>query len=211
MSNRVAVVVGASRGIGQATAEKFEANTYRVVRVSRASCDIRREEEVAALFDYVESDYGRLDAVVNSAAIVGHDATPRDWMDVLRTNLIGAWLVCREALSHMSQGAIINIGSIAARYCSKTANMAYTCSKYGVVGLTRCLAQESLPVRVNCVMPSQTATKMLPRELIPLLEKQHPMGRLAQPEEIANVIYWLASDDASYVHGAIIDVNGGLY
>ncbi len=112
-------------------------------------------------------------------------------------------------------GRIVNLGSIAGRSRSKTASVAYTCSKYAIVGLTRQLAAKlgEKGITVNCVAPSQVDTPML-RENVPAdkldeLQKSIPVGRLASPEDVAEAIVFLAGEAASYVNGAVLDINGG--
>lgn len=233
MSNerQVAIVTGASRGIGKATMKLLSDRNVLAIGISRSAddsardrkCDIRDETSVERVFREIASTHGRIDALVNCAGIaarandlaLGID----DWEGMLRTNLIGTYFCCKHAIPQMRSqkyGRIVNVASLAGRSYSRTASVAYTASKYGVVGLTRQLAAEygRDGVNINCVAPSQTLSEMLtsnvPDSELKQLAHANPMGRLAQPEEIAETICFLASAQASYINGAIVDVNGGL-
>lgn len=227
---RVAVVTGASRGIGAATARLLRSEGFKTVGLSRGirpgpwsrRCDVAEEASVVDVFRGIVTEYGRIDVLVNCAGAASTagplELGSADWELLFRTNVLGTYLACREAIPSMRRlryGRIVNLASIAARSYSRTASVAYTSSKYAVVGLTRHLAAAfgRDGVRVNCVCPSQTRTEMLERALSPrrrrALEASSPLGRLAEPEEIARAILFLASDGASYVNGAAIDVNGG--
>lgn len=226
----VAIVTGGSRGIGRAIAERLRDEGFEVVSFSKSSvvkdhcyrCDITDQMQVEEAVSGVIKRFGRVDVLVNNAGIVTSDrlvnTSLEDWRLVIATNLTAAFLLSKSVIPSMSaqgSGSIINISSIAARNYSPTASAAYTASKAGLVGFTRQLAQElvRLNIRVNCVCPSQTRTEMLERNLsdsqIHNIEKHVPMSRLAEPTEIAEVVNFLASKKASYVTGAVVDVNGG--
>jgi NAD(P)-dependent dehydrogenase (short-subunit alcohol dehydrogenase family) len=228
---RVAVVTGVSSGIGQATAELLGRRGVTAVGVSRRVADsartlqgnVREEASIARVFAEVARRFGRVDILVNCAGMVTTTGAlaldAAEWMDVLQTNLIGTYLCCKHALPLMRAqrfGRIVNVSSIAARGYSRNASLAYTSSKYGVIGLTRQLAAEfgREGITVNCVCPSETATDMLvrsvPKARLEAKARAHPMGRLATPTEVAEAIAFLASDEASYISGATVDVNGGM-
>lgn len=232
MSNsarRVAVVTGASGAIGRATVDWFARHDILAIGLSRRAatsattraCDVRREDDVERVMADIDATFGRIDILVNAAGVVSLAAplalSSEDWDEVLHTNLVGSYFCAKHALGPMRRGGfgrIVNVGSIAGRATSRTSSVAYTCSKYGVIGLTRQLAQSfgREGIRVNCVCPSQTESDMLagvPAEAIAALGAANPVGRIAKPEEVAAAIGFLASDDASYVNGAILDVNGG--
>ena len=228
---RVAVVTGASTGIGKTAAALLREQGMTTIGLSRhlpdsdttLQCDIRDEASVARAFTRIAKRVGRIDILVNSAGVVTNgellSSTVEEWEMVFRTNVIGTYLCCKYALQIMQEqraGTIVNISSVAGRSYSRTASVPYTSSKYAVIGLTRHLAAGfgKHGIRINCVCPSQTRTEMLEEQLPPAqldaLAKAHPLGRLAEPIEIAQAISFLVSDAASYIHGAVIDVNGGL-
>ena len=228
---RVAIVTGAKGGIGGATAEKLASDGFITVGISRsttngegaAHCDVRDEQAVASVIDSVVDQHGRIDVLINCAGVVFAQDDPLDvsddeWRVVLDTNLLGTYYCSKHAIRHMRRneyGRIVNIASVAARQYSKTASLAYTCSKYGVVGLTRQMAAAFAKdgININCVAPSQTLSEMLSTnvttEHLELLAAENPKGRLANPQEVATTICFLASEEASYINGAVLDVNGG--
>lgn len=228
---RVAVVTGASSGIGKATIELFRRRGITTVGVSRRLSDttrtlrgdVRDDASVARVFQQVADRFGHVDILVNCAGIVTTtDALAlrvEDWLEVLRTNLIGTYLCCKHAVRLMRRrryGRIVNLSSIAGRTYSRNASLAYTSSKYAVIGLTRQLAAQfgRDGITVNCVSPSETESEMLlqavPRRRLEAAARAHPLGRLAQPREVAQAIAFLASEEASYINGAVLDVNGGI-
>ena len=226
----MAIVTGAASGIGQATAAILRSQSVRVIGVSRRlantettmSCDVGDEGSVARVFARVVAQLGRLDILVNSAAIVAKteplEVSVEEWESTLRTNVVGTYLCCKHAIAPMRKqryGRIINISSIAGRSISRSASVVYTSSKYAVIGLTRQLAarfgQEG--ITINCVCPSETLTELflknIPKERQEAMAAANPLRRLAEPEEVARVIAFLASEAASYMNGAVVDVNGG--
>lgn len=229
---RVAVVTGASRGIGKAICGLFVEHGITAIGVSRSiemsnttrQCDIRNETAVKSLLAELVDTFGHIDILVNNAGIVTHkdilEIPLEDWENVMRTNLTGAFLCCKHILKYMKEqryGKIINISSIAGHFRSSMASVAYTCSKYGLVGLTRQLVLHyaKYNININCVCPSQTWTSTLveniSQERIDALVSNIPAGRLAKPDDIAQVVYFLSTDAASYINGAVIDVNGGQF
>ena len=231
-TQRVAIITGASRGIGKAAIELLNRDGFLSVSVSRGlddtpttrRCDVRDDDAVHQVFDDVAGSFGRIDVVVNCAGIASKQGDPlavsRDeWQAMFETNLLGTYHCSKHGIRHMQKrryGRVINIASVAGRSYSKTASLAYTCSKYGVIGLTRQLgvAFGKDGITVNCVAPSQTLTEMLSENStaneLESLAIENPVGRLATPEEVAESICFLASDRAGYINGAVLDVNGGL-
>ena len=139
-----------------------------------------------------------------------------EWNGVIDTNLTSYFYIIKKCLPKMDRGSkIVNVSSIAGRSKSLVSGVHYTSSKAGLIGLTRQLAQELGPkgININCVCPSQTLTPMLERSMTDLqlsaLENTIPLRRVAQVSEIVKPILFLCSDDASYIHGACLDVNGG--
>jgi NAD(P)-dependent dehydrogenase (short-subunit alcohol dehydrogenase family) len=238
---KVAIVTGASSGMGRKTAEMFCVAGARTVFVSRKGvtklvdrlkgeqrdclsmqCDVTDEEQVKGMVGTALSNFGTVDILVNCAAVNQpgriDELTLKDWENVLRTNLTSQFLCCKYVVPVMKQrryGRIINISSIAGRFRSALSGIHYVTSKAAIIGFTRQLAYEvsGFNINVNAVCPGQTETPMLRASLGPgdeeRLRKIIPLGRVATPEEQANVILFLASDEASYITGAAIDVNGG--
>ena len=227
----IAIVTGGSSGIGLAIVELFRKKSITTISVSRhhcssenhIQCEVSDEESVKVMIKKVIKDFQKIDFLVNNAGIstIGDikEVSLNEWNEVMGINLTGAFLCTKYVLSHMQerkQGKIINIASIAGRHRSSTASVAYTCSKYGMIGLTKQLAAHYAKhnININCVCPSQTLTPMLmdnlPDERIKELEDNVPAKRLAKPKEIAEAVYFLTSDASSYIHGTCLDVNGGL-
>jgi len=190
-------------------------------------CDVASEPDVAALFDGVAERYGRVDVAFNNAGIsppeddsildTGLDA----WERVQRVNLTSVYLCCRYAIPHMrrqGRGSIINTASFVALMGAATSQISYTASKGGVLAMTRELGVQFARdgVRVNALCPGPVATPLLmelfakdperaARRLVHI-----PMGRFAEPEEIAAAVAFLASDDASFITASTFLVDGGL-
>ena len=241
----VVVVTGAASGVGQAVARRL-ANRHgaKVVLadvrnpgdeatnlepggsdVISVEVDVADHENVAALFVRVNDEFGRLDCLVNCAAVdrVNNvvDATVDEWDWIIGVNLKGVFLCCRAAIPLMRKsngGAIVNIGSTQGYHGGPRAAL-YCASKGGVHQLTRCMAIDhaSDGIRINCVAPGAIDTPMLEREISqhadPELARKAmadvPMRRIASPDEIAAVACFLLSEDASYMTGAIVTVDGG--
>lgn len=181
--------------------------------------DVTSRDSWAAATEAVVSRYERIDVLVNSAGVT-RDRTllklsDADWQVVLDTHLRGTWLGCQHVIPHMKDsggGAIVNISSDARHGSFGQAN--YSAAKAGIVALTRTAALEHAKhnVRVNAVAPGPVRTPMLqgvPDDVIARWLQNIPLGRLAEPTEIAAVIRFLASDDASYITGHVISVDGG--
>ncbi len=228
---KVAIVTGASRGIGEAIVKEFKKCNIDVVGVSRSingsnnvPCDITDEKSVQDLVWHTADTFGRIDILVNCAGIATRtnilDMDVDEWRNTMETNLTGPFLMCKHVIPHMMKnrfGRIINIGSIAGISRSKTASVAYTCSKHGMTGLTKQLAPEyaKYGITVNCLCPSQTETKMLLDNMsheheMDQLSNANPSKRLAWPQDIANAATFIASESAEYINGAIIPITGGI-
>ena len=189
-----------------------------------ARCDISAEANVEALIAGAVARFGKLDAVANVAGIGRFSRTTEttldEWNRFIGINLTGTFLMCKAALPHIlaSKGAIVNVASVAG-IKSHPYSAAYCASKGGVVMLTRALAAEygRKDVRINCLAPGGIETPLigsfsqLPTGVSPqALMRIAPLGRMGRPEEIAGTIAFLCSEDATYINGAVIVVDGGM-
>jgi NAD(P)-dependent dehydrogenase (short-subunit alcohol dehydrogenase family) len=187
------------------------------------ACDVRSEASVRDMVEQTVRTWGRVDALVNAAGgytlgRVTHELSVADWDMVMDSNLKGSFLCAKFVLPHMiaaGGGRIINFASNAARTSSPALGVHYTATKAGVLGLTRHLAKEYAPhkILVNTVAPGpadvERNAEILSPEARAQLEREIPLGRFAQPEDIAAVVLFLAGDGAGFITGATIDVNGG--
>lgn len=186
--------------------------------------DLSVEGEVKRTVNEVIDQFGAIDVLVNCAGIAGpgkiEEITLEAWDEMLRNNLTSQFLCCKYAVPVMKRqksGKIVNVSSIAGRFRSALSGIHYVTSKAAILGFTRQLAYELAPfhINVNAICPSQTRTPMLAGVLT--LDAEHdlaesiPLGHIADPSEQAGVILFLASDAASYMTGAIVDVNGGQW
>ncbi len=249
LKDRVALVTGASRGIGAATAEVLARRGARVALGARTvsdlenlatrideeggkalalSCDVLDIAQIERTIGRVIEEWGRLDILINNAGL-GIPTLPveeiplEDWDRTIALNLKSAFLCVRVAAPVMKRqgyGRIVNVSSFAGRNHSPISGPQYGAAKAGLLAFTKHLAVELGPygICVNAVAPSVTLTDRVKGKWEARTEEERrtflssiPLGRLARPEEVATVIAFLASDDASYVNGACIDVNGGSY
>ncbi len=227
---RSCLVVGGSRGIGRAVAEELRAAGDRVAVTHRKGpppdglfavrCDVTDTAEVDAAFRAVEAEQGAVEVLVVNAGIVQDQllaAMPENrFTEVLDTNLTGAYRVVKRAVRGMLRqrgGRIVLVSSVVALQGS-AGQANYAASKAGLIGFGRSLARELGPrnITVNIVAPGLTETDMTARLAPELLEeylRQVPLGRMAQPAEVARVVGFLASPGAGYVTGAVVPVDGG--
>ncbi len=205
-----------------------EATAAQLTALGRRCCliqaDVSQAAEARQLVAMAEEELGPIDVLVNNAGIFPRapflDLQEEEWDAVLRTNLKGSFVCAQEVTRRMvaaqRPGVVINLAS-GAPYRGSLRSTAYMASKLGIIGLTRGMARDLTPhrIRVNAVAPGVTNTAM-PRlgnteEQLAELAQRLPMGRLAEPEDIADVIVFLATDDARHIIGQLIHVNGGDY
>ncbi len=233
---RVVLVTGAGRGIGRACAEAFLAQGDAVAatylthepelhgfgdRLLAVPCDVRRPEQVEQAFALVEERLGPVEVLVANAGVTRDTLVLRmgeeDFAEVLETNLAGAWRCAKRALPKMvraRRGRIIVISSVGA-FVGLPGQANYAASKAGLVGMARALAREvaSRGITVNAVAPGVVDTDMtaaLGDARLGELSAMVPLGRAGRPEEVAAAVGFLASEDAAYVTGAVLAVDGGL-
>lgn len=230
-SVRSVLVTGGNRGIGRAIAETMLAQGHRVAVTHRSGeppegvlgvrCDVTDPEQVDSAFTEVEEAHGPVEVLVANAGITRDTLLLRmgqdDWDDVLATNLTGTFRVVKRAARGMLRarwGRVVLLSSVVGMLGSPgQAN--YAASKAGLVGFARSVARElgSRGITVNVVAPGFVDTDMtaaLPEETQDRYREQVPLGRFATPDEVARVVGFLASDDAAYVTGALLPVDGGL-
>lgn len=240
---RVALITGASRGIGQAIAERLGAAGYRLAicgtrpdtieaaaeklrqhgsEVLAMAVDVSQADGVRAMVADVLKAYGRLDVLVNNAGITRDTLALRmskeDWQQVIETNLSSVFYAVQAALRPMMKarfGRIINISSVVAAM-GNPGQINYCASKGGIDALTRSLAREvgARGITVNAVAPGFITTDMtaeMSEEAKRQLQEKVPLGRLGSPEDIAHAVAFLASDEAAYITGQVMHVNGGMY
>lgn len=242
--NKVALITGASRGIGAETARVFAQNNYNVVinynssekeandlknelessyniKTLTIKCDISNEEEVKNMVEKTVSTFGTIDVLVNNAGIaidtLFEDKTVENFRRTLDVNLIGTFLVSKyvgNIMLEQKQGSIVNVSSTNGIDTFYPMSIDYDASKAGVISLTHNLALQYAPyIRVNAVAPGWVNTEMnkeLDKEFIDCENKKIMLNRFANSEEIARVIYFLASDDASYINNEVIRIDGGF-
>jgi len=192
------------------------------VRVIACQCDVANTEAAAEMVKQVKDAFGRIDFLINNAGITRDNLILRmkesDWDEVIDTNLKGAWNFAKAALRTMLRqdngGSILNISSISGRI-GMAGQSNYSASKAGMIGLTKALAREvaSRKVTVNALALGLVDTEMtsvLDESYRTKLLEQIPLGRFAQPDEIARIACFLVSDDARYITGQVIQVDGGL-
>ncbi len=238
--SRVALVSGGTRGIGAAISKALKAAGYQVAAnyagndeaaskfknetgISIFKWDVSDHKSCAAGIEKVQADVGPVDVLVNNAGITRdgmfHKMTAEQWTAVINTNLNSLFNMCRPVIEGMRErnfGRIVNISSINGQK-GQMGQCNYSAAKAGEIGFTKALAQENARkgVTVNAICPGYIGTEMvrampkdvLDKAVLPLI----PLGRLGEPEEVARCVLFLASDDAGYITGSTISVNGGQF
>lgn len=235
LNQKIAIITGAARGLGGAMAQLFAREGAKVIAVDMAPLTYEAENveyyqlnvtdsaACKALADYAREKYGKIDILVNNAGIT-RDAMTRKMTDemwdlVIDINLKGVFNLTRYVgpmMEELGGGSIINIASVVGEY-GNIGQANYAASKAGVIGLSKTWAKEfarkGVPVRCNAIAPGYIMTDMMktvPEELLKKFASLTMLGRLGQPEEIARAALFLASDDASYITGHVLSVNGGM-
>jgi NAD(P)-dependent dehydrogenase (short-subunit alcohol dehydrogenase family) len=198
----------------------------RDLDVMAVAADVSIGQQVADAMDQVVSAYGGVDIVSNNAGIQRYGTvettTEAEWDEVINVNLKSVYLVCHYAIPHLkkTRGVIVNMASVQS-FATQKGVAAYTTGKHGLIGLTRSMALDfaEFGVRVNAVAPGSVDTPMLrwaisldddPEALTHVVHKMHPLGRIADPREVAEAVAYLASPRASFVTGSTLVVDGGL-
>lgn len=236
VSGKIALVTGSARGIGRAIVEKFAAEgaqmviscdmgaaTYEQSNVRHEILNVTDRAAVAALVAKIEEEFGKIDILVNNAGIT-KDAllvkmTEDQWDDVINVNLKGVFNMTQAVAPVMTKnkyGSIVTLSSVVGLY-GNVGQTNYAATKGGVITMTQTWAKELVrkgaQVRANCVAPGFIETPMtadLPEKVIQMMVDKTPLARMGRPEDIANAVLFLASDEASYITGQTIAVTGGL-
>jgi len=234
--NRIILVTGASRGLGASIAKMFlENNDIVYINYNKSEkqaldialkynnailvqADVSNEEDIKRMIKKIKDTHGHLDIVVNNAGIAldneFQEKTKEEFNKVLETNLIGPFLISKYAKEIMEKGSIINISSTNAIDTNETFAMDYDASKAGLISLTHNFAKAFAPnIRVNAIaagwINTESVMEMNPH-YIEEEKKKIMLEKFAEPEEIANVVFFLASDKASYINNSVIRVDGGI-
>lgn len=236
--NEVAIVTGGSRGIGRAIVDQLVSEGYSVATCGRGdrpadldqsvlwlSADVSKTDDVQAILEATNVAYGPVDLLVNNAGVQVEktvaDSSDDDWDLVMNVNCRGVFNMCRAVLPQMTKhgGNIVNIGSISGMVADPSMAL-YNASKAWVHGFTRSVAVDHGPkVRCNSIRPGWIMTEMAedgfalaqdPARAMEDALKRHPVGRFGEPQDIANMVSWLASEKSAYVSGECFTVDGGM-
>jgi 3-oxoacyl-[acyl-carrier protein] reductase len=243
MSNKIAVITGASRGIGRAITLKYAQMGYDVaicchhnkerleetakeVRSMQVRCltyvgNIGNYNDACTFFHEIETKLGSIDILINNAGITNDSTlkkmTVEQWQNVIDVNLSGTFYCCKAVLNYMLEagyGRIVNASSVVGLY-GNFGQTNYVATKAGLIGMTKTMARElgRKGITVNAVAPGFIETEMvakMPENVLDGMRAKVPVGRLGRPEEIAAAYLYLASDEAAYVNGAVLSVDGGM-
>ena len=239
LENKVCIVTGGGRGIGQATAEKFIGESATVIiadfdeatgiataeylgdQCSFVKTDVSQSQSVQSLIKRVKADHGSIDVIVNNAGILQDQTLEKmdeeEFDKVIQVNMRGVYLCTKyaaEVMREQGSGVILNASSVVARF-GNFGQTNYVASKAGLEGMTKVWARElgKHGIRVNAVAPGFIQTDMIagmPEKIIKMMGAKVPLKRWGQPEDVANLYCFLASDEASYISGVILPVDGGV-
>lgn len=240
MQGKIALVTGATRGIGRAVAEELASKGAFVIGTATSEkgaesisaylgekgrglvLNVADQASIEGVLERIKKEFGDIDILVNNAGITRDNLLMRmkdeEWFDILQTNLSSVYHLSKAMLRSMMKkrfGRIINIGSVVGS-SGNPGQSNYCAAKAGLIGFSKALAKEvaSRGITVNVVAPGFVATDMtevLSEELKNTLLSQIPAGRLGEPKDIAKAVAFLASDDAAYINGTTLHVNGGMY
>jgi len=239
LDKNVCIVTGGGRGIGRATAEKFVSEGANVIiadfdetsgtasahdlgeQCSFIKTDVSNSDSVKSLINTVKADHGRIDVIVNNAGILQDQTLEKmdeDQFDrVIQVNMRGVYLCTKyaaEVMREQGSGVILNASSVVARF-GNFGQTNYVAAKAGLEGMTKVWARElgKHGIRVNAIAPGFIQTDMtaqMPEKIITMMGDKVPLKRWGQPEDVANLYCFLASDEASYISGAVLPVDGGV-
>ena len=239
LENKVCIVTGGGRGIGQATAEKFIGESATVIiadfdeatgtataeylgdQCSFVKTDVSQSESVQSLIKRVKADHGSIDVIVNNAGILQDQTLEKmdeeEFDKVIQVNMRGVYLCTKyaaEVMREQGSGVILNASSVVARF-GNFGQTNYVAAKAGLEGMTKVWARElgKHGIRVNAVAPGFIQTDMIagmPEKIIKMMEAKVPLKRWGKSEDVADLYCFLASDEASYISGVILPVDGGV-
>lgn len=231
------MITGASRGIGLSTTKKCLEYGFRVIanyrsyndelellkadygndRIIICQTDVADPIGVKRMFEQSKTQFGELDGIVCNAGIIKRTSDWReisayDWFDTINVNLIGTWNIIRYGVDFLhNNSSIVTVSSIYGLH-PETSVLPYSVSKAAVIAMTQALAKELSPIRVNSVAPGNTLTSMIPEEQkLKAIEEKTQLKRSARPDEIADSIIYLLSDESSYLTGCVIPIDGGYH
>ncbi len=234
---KTVLITGGTRGIGRACVEKFSHEGWTVIFIYKNSrslaealkkefsaipicCDVSKPEDVKNAFSIINQQFSHLDVLVNNAGIsysgLLQEMTDKEWSDTISVNLNSIFYTCRESIPRMLNrgGSIINISSMWG-ITGASCEVAYSATKAGIIGFTKALAKELAPsnICVNAVAPGVINTDMMKdysENDIAALCEQTPLHRMGNCDDVANAVYYLASDAASFITGEVLNINGGF-
>lgn len=236
---RIALVTGGTRGIGAAIAKELSRNDYTVIAayhrnkagadkfnhktgIKTYSWDVSDYDDSSQAIEKITQEIGPIDTLINNAGItrdgIFYKTSFQQWQDVINTNLGSCFIMSRCVINSMLEkgfGRIINISSVNAQK-GQIGQVNYCAAKAGILGLTKALAQETARkgITVNAIAPGYTDTEMtraVPASILDKIIETIPLGHLCAPEDIARAVTFLASENAGYITGATLSINGGLY